>query len=234
MSPPRSRFCGGVAFSAVEDGYLILLDGKPVKTPASAPLRLPSVALAEAVAEEWRAQGDKIRPASMGLTKLANTAIDRIASDRQPWVEQILRFGTSDLLCYRGEHASLAARQALAWDPLLQWADSAYGVKLKTASGLCFIEQPHEAILALMRVITSRDDFVLAGLNAATTLSGSAVIALALADGRLDVENAFVAAHLDEIYQWERWGKDDEAAAKAEKERRELTEIARFIRSARR
>jgi len=233
MSPPRSRFYREVAPSAVEEGYVILLDGELVKTPAGVPLRMPCQALAQAVAEEWRAQGDKIRPASMRLTKLANTAIDRIAADRPSAVEQILRFGKSDLLCYRGEHSSLADRQALVWDPLLQWADATHSVRLKIGTGLCFIEQPQGAILALERAVASHDDFVLAGLNAATTLSGSAIIALALADGRLDVESAFAAAHVDEIYQWERWGKDAEAVTKAEEERLELTEIVKFIESAR-
>ncbi len=240
MSLPRKRFYRDVLVfrpslaiaggGRAGEGYLILLDRKTVNTPAGAPLLLPNLALAEAVAEEWRAQGEKIRPESMVLTRLAHIAIDRVARDRNVAVDQILAFSRSDLVCYRaGAQTELADRQTRAWDPLLQWADSVHGAKLKTGSGVAFIEQPEEAVHALESAIAAHDNFVLAGLNAAASLCGSAIIALALAEGRLDAGAAFEAAHADEIYQSERWGKDHEAAAKADKERTELFGIARIF-----
>lgn len=240
MSLPRSRFYREVDTSPsplvgeraprAGEGHQILLDGKAVKTPAGARLLLPNSALADAIANEWRAQDKTIRPQTMILTKLANTAIDRVAPQRQDIVDQILAFGRSDLVCYRGEaQTSLAEQQARAWNPLLEWLDARHGAKLKAGSGLVFIEQPEAALRALQRAVAAYDDFMLAGLHATATLCGSAVIALALANGSLDAAGAFEAAHVDEFYQWARWGKDAEAEAKVENKRLELTVIANFL-----
>lgn len=211
-------------------GYRVLLDGKPLNTPAGAQLLLPTRALADAVADEWRAQGEKIHPGTMILTKLANTAIDCIARDRKAAIDQILAFACSDLVCYRGDaQTALAERQAQEWDPLLDWVSTVHGVKFKTGHGVAFIEQPADAMCTLESAIAARGDFVLAGLHSATALCGSAIIALALAEARLDADTAFKAAHVDEHYQWERWGKDQEAVAKADKKRSELFRIARVF-----
>jgi chaperone required for assembly of F1-ATPase len=201
-----------------------------MRTPAGAPFVLPNEKMAEAVAEEWRSQGDTIRPETMLLTKLANTAIDRVRPNREVAIAQILGFARSDLLCYRAEApGALVSRQAATWDPLLDWARERYGGKLKTASGIGFIEQPREALAALERALAGYDDFALAGLTAAATLLSSAVLALALAEGRLGADDAFAAAQLDEIYQAERWGQDPEAVKQSGRKAEELSRIARFF-----
>jgi len=212
-------------------GYQVLLDGKPIRTPSGAVSILPTTSLADAVAEEWRAQGDKIRPATMILTKLANTAIDRVAPNRQAVIAQILAFGKSDSLCYRAEAPeALVGRQVAAWDPLLEWARVRYGAELHVATGIGPIEQSPEALQALERAIAGHGDFALAGLHGAATLLGSVIVALALSEGRLDAGEAFAAAYLDEIYQAEKWGRDQEADRRLRNKAAELTEIARFLR----
>ena len=211
-------------------GYSILLDGKPVRTPAGAPLALPNEAMAEAVAEEWRSQGETIRPEAMLQTRLANTAIDRVGPNREAAIAQILAFAKSDLLCYRAEAPdALVRRQAAIWDPLLDWAGTRYGAKLKTAPGIGFVEQPPEALAALEQGVAAHDDFALAGLHAAATLLRSAVLALALREGRLTTDEVFAAAQLDEIYQADIWGEDPQAIMQSRKKAEELAGIARFF-----
>ncbi len=225
----RDRFYKEVGVAG--EGYAILLDGKPVKTPAGRALLLPLRALADAVAEEWRAQGPKLVPASMLLTKLANTAIDRVGTNRSLAIEQILGFAKSDLICYRAESPpDLVARQSEQWDRLIEWAKTRHGAALKTATGIAFVEQPKEALGALMRAVAAHDDFTLAGLHAAATLAGSAIIALAMSQGWLTAEEAFAASELDNIYQAETWGRDGEAGRKADAKVTELTEIAQFFK----
>jgi chaperone required for assembly of F1-ATPase len=211
-------------------GYAVLLDGKAINTPAGAALTLPSEALALAVAEEFRAQGKNIRPETMIFTRLANTAIDRVAPNRQAAVDEILSFARSDLLCYRAEAPQeLATRQAGVWDPLLQWAQREYHAALHTTFGIEFVEQPAEALQALERVLAARAAFTLAGLHAAATLLGSTIIALALCDGRFGADDAFAAAQLDEMYQAEKWGQDSEALLRWSRKAAELTKIAEFF-----
>ena len=230
MSAPRRRFYRDVSIGTADGRFTVRLDGRSVKTPAGALLILPNEPAAVAVAEEWRSQADTIRHEAMVLTKLANTAIDRIAGNREAVQEQILAYARADLLCYRAEaNSRLAERQAQAWNPLLAWAASTHGVTLKTQNGIAFVPQGAEAIEALRQTLASKNDFVLAGVHAATTLCGSAIVALALAEGHLDAAAAFAAAHVDEIYQTEQWGEDAEAAAKAKREQAELVQVARFL-----
>jgi chaperone required for assembly of F1-ATPase len=229
----RTRFYREVSVrsSSSSEGYSILLDGKPVKTPAGAALRLPNRALAEAVADEWRAQAEKIRPETMILTKLANTAIDRVRGNRSAVIEQILSFGRSDLVCYRADGPpELVERQTRAWDPLLDWASVHHGAAFKTTSGIGFIEQPKEAIEALNRAIAQHDDFALAGLHAGATLCGSALIALALSARHLGADEAFAAAHLDELYQAGKWGSDMAAQARLRARASDLASVEQFLR----
>ena len=229
MSRPRDRFYKDVSVEGGQSGFAVLLDGKPIRTPSGAALSLPARALADAVAEEWRAQGPKIDPLTMKLTKLANTAIDRVGTDRALAVEQIIGFARSDLVCYRAEGpAGLVARQQEKWDPVIAWAKVRHAIDLKTAIGISFIDQPPEALSALARPLEAHDDFALTGLNAAATLAGSAIIALALIDGRLSAGEAFAAAELDRLHQEEVWGRDDEADRVARAKAEELAEIARF------
>lgn len=225
------RFYKEVAVAPEGEGFAVLLDGKPVKTPGRATLFLPTRPLAEAVAEEWRAQGENIEPASMPLTKLAHTAIDIVTADRGKVANHILSFGRSDLLCYRAEApAELAVRQRQNWDPLLEWLGEAHGARLRTGEGVGFIQQPGEALTALDEAVWAHDDFALAGLYAAATITGSLALALALAGHRLDAAGAFAASTLDEAWQAEKWGHDSEAIARRNRLSAELAAAERFLR----
>jgi len=209
--------------------YQILLDSRPIKTPKRAPLALPSQALAEAVATEWRNQGEEVKPRSMHLTKLANTAIDRVAGREAETVEKIVAY-SNDLLCYRAQAPEeLAARQAAAWDPLLAWAAERYGVRFHTGSGLAYIAQPPETLAALRQALAALDAFRLTALANAAPILGSVVLTLALAEARLEPETAFAVSQLDERYQAEKWGEDPEAAARAQALATELSAAARFF-----
>jgi chaperone required for assembly of F1-ATPase len=223
MTGRVARFYKEVTVTSVEGGHAVLLDGKAVHTPAKAQLVLPNAALAEAVANEWRAQAAKVDPAIMPLTRIANTAIDRIAASREAVVEEIAAYAKADLTCYRTDApADLAALQAKTWDPILDWAEQRYGARLGATRGLRFVAQTPEAIAAFERAVAGYDEFGLAALHTAVTLVGSLVIALALAEGQLDAHAAYAAAHVDEAYQSGRWGEDSEAQARHHGREREL------------
>lgn len=222
------RFYKEVGVAEEGGGFSVLLDGKPVKTPTRNALAVPTRALADAIAEEWRAQTDTIDPKSMPLTALAMGAIDSAADAR---ADQALSFAKSDLLCYRAEEpAELVARQAASWNPLLDWAAQRYGAPLAVATGIVFVDQPPEALSAFERVLKSRSPFHLTAIHAAAAITGSLVLALALAEGRLSAAEAFAASRLDETYQAEKWGEDAEAAARASHLAGELAAIERFLR----
>ena len=193
---------------SVADGA-ILLDGKPVKTPARATLTLPTPRLAEAVAAEWRAQGEEIDPRTMKLTGLSNAAIDRITPDVAAFVRPLAAYAESDLLCYRADNpAELIARQAEAWDPLLAWARTRFDVHFAVTSGIVHAPQPDITIARLGEALGVYDAFHLAGLAPIITIGGSLVTALALAEDEVDPDRAFDLTHLDELWQARRWGED--------------------------
>lgn len=223
------------AVEVVEDGTTISvrLDGKPVKTPGRATLSVPTRALAEAIAEEWRGQGDALDPATMKLTRLAFAAID-VAPDHRPrLVDEILAFGRSDLLCYRAETpATLVVRQTEAWDPLLDWASETLGAKLVTGTGIAFIEQPAASLAALAASVGSRDDFAIVALHGASSITGSLVLALALVEGRLAAAEAIALSRVDECFQGETWGKDAEAEARAGRLLGDLAAVERIFQLA--
>jgi chaperone required for assembly of F1-ATPase len=228
----RNRFYKEVSVAAVAGSALhrVLLDNRPVKTPGGAELTVPSDPLAQAIADEWRIQGPLIRPETMMLTKLANTAIDRVAPNPASTRDQLLAIARSDAVCYRADSPfALVRRQELIWDPLLAWVAERFGASLRLGTGLSFIEQDPSAVGALDTALTGRDALSLAGLYAAAALCGSLVIALALCERKLFPEEAFAAANLDRIFQAERWGWDDQARAKAAAERAELDQISRFL-----
>jgi chaperone required for assembly of F1-ATPase len=229
----RRRFYKEVAVAAPDaehTGCRILLDGKPIKTPNRATLAVPSNALAQAIAEEWRAQEGVIRPETMILTKLANTAIDRVTSDPAHARQQMLVLARSDVVCYRAETPSdLVERERQAWDPVLAWLNERFGASLRSASGIGFVAQDDAAIAALDSALLHRDPFFIAALYAAAALLGSVVLALALSEGEFDSEEAFTRANLDKIYQAERWGWDEQDKAKTAAERSELRQISRFL-----
>ena len=216
---------------APENGaFQVTLDGRAARTPAKRALALPHRAAAEAVAAEWSAQQDEFDPRELRLTRLANTAIDRVAGNRERVIEEISRFAATDLVCYRADDlADLVRRQAEAWQPLLDWAAERYGAKLTVTSGVVPARQPKEALDALIHAVAACDDFTLTALHAATAASGSLVIGLALAEGRIDAAEAFAAAVLDEHFQAEKWGVDTEAEKRRDALRSDIEAASRFL-----
>lgn len=196
----------------VAAGNRILLDGRPVKTPGRADLAAPTFGLAEAIAAEWSAQGETIDPRAMKMTGLANAAIDRIAPERAAFARGLAVYGESDLTCYRAEGpAPLVSRQAERWDPILAWASKRYDVAFEVAAGVMHRKQPQPTVERLRQAVLTRDAFALAGLSHLVTVSGSLLVALALAEGAIDLDAAWSAAVLDEQWQAETWGSDAEA-----------------------
>jgi chaperone required for assembly of F1-ATPase len=213
----------------VENGQ-VALDGKPVRTPGRAPLKLPTPALAEAVAEEWRAVGETLDPRAMKLTGLANAAIDKISADPAPFAQGLAAYGESDLLYYRADGPEpLVARQAEAWDPLLDWARRRYDVHFETATGVIHKPQPEATVTRLAEVVDALDAFHIAGLSPVVTVSGSLVGGLALLEGAVGAETLWQAAHVDELWQAEQWGEDMLAVQARDARRADFDEGVRFL-----
>ena len=222
------RFYKDAGIAQDGTGFHVLLDGKKVRTPARNALTLPTAALAEAIAEEWRGQGDEVVPTAMPLLRLANTVQDGIGPAREDVVTAILRFGENDHLCYRGE-GELKRRQAEAWDPPLAWAAEALDARLLVTEGIAHIAQPPEALSALRTAIAAYDDYALASLHVFASITGSAVLALAVAAGRVSMEEAFHISRLDEAWQAEKWGLDFEAEQRAKRLAHEMNVAAQFL-----
>jgi chaperone required for assembly of F1-ATPase len=215
--------------------WQVLLDGKAARTPARQPLAVDNQAIAVAMAAEWQAQQERIDPAAMPLTRLANAAIDGVRDVPEPVRAEIVRYAGSDLICYRAETPrELTERQRAAWDPLLAWAGSTLGAELAPANGIIHVTQSPRALARIAEAVAAVAAPVpLAALSAATTISGSAVIALALAHGRLDAESAWLAASVDEDYQASVWGADDEALFRQANRRRDFGAAALALASSR-
>jgi chaperone required for assembly of F1-ATPase len=227
----RRRFYKEVT---VTDDLCIALDGRAVKTPLKAPLRLPTRELAEAVAEEWAGQGTEINPALMILTKLANTAIDRVRDGRARIEAEVLDFANSDLVCYRADRPpDLAARHSTFWDPVIDWARTALDAPFEVTEGVIHKPQPKAALSAHGLALKQLDDFELAAYHTIMTLTGSALIAMMLARGATLPESAWLAAHVDEDYQIEQWGQDAEAQARRAARHAEFMACCRFMELAR-
>jgi chaperone required for assembly of F1-ATPase len=225
------RFYKTVAVAPAESGFAVMLDGRPVRTPARKPLAVASRALAEAIAAEWDAQSERVEPATMPLTRLASTALDLVAARRPDIVGEVAGYAGTDLLCYRAEApADLVARQQAAWQPLLDWAAKRHSAALAVTSGILPKPQPPEATAALRHAVEAQDDLALVALHAATAATGSLIVALALLDGRIDAAEAFDIAQLDETYQIERWGEDAEATRRRKALRDDLAQVAAFHR----
>jgi chaperone required for assembly of F1-ATPase len=213
----------------VADGA-IALDGRPVKTPGRAALALPAPALAEAVAEEWRAVGETVDPRAMPLTGLANAAIDRIGADPASFAAGLAKYGESDLLCYRAaEPPELAQRQAAAWNPPLDWAEGHYGVQFALAQGVMHVAQPPATVARLAEAVDRYDAFRLAGLSPVVTVTGSLVLGLAVAEAAMTPDAAWSAAQIDDAWQEEQWGADPLAEAARAAHRRDFDAGARFL-----
>jgi chaperone required for assembly of F1-ATPase len=210
--PQRTRFYARAGFSATPDGFAITLDDKTVRTPSRKPLVAPSAELAAAIAAEWDAQRDIINPMTMPLTRLANSVIDAVGDNVVAVVEDIAKYFGTDLLFYRAGHPQeLVAREAAAWDPVLFWAADSLGAHFILAEGIIHIRQP-DAAIAAMRAVLPGDPWSVAAMHLVTTLTGSALLAVALLRGYLDADQVWAAAHVDEDWNIERWGVDEEVA----------------------
>ncbi len=209
------RFYEKAEVAETEGGFAVHLDGRAVKTPARKPLVLPTADAAKIVADEFAAQEQVVDPGKMPATRIVNTAIDGIAHDPQAVLEDILRFAGSDLVCYRaGTPQELVRRQTEGWDPLIDWAES-LGARFALAEGVMHVEQSREALAAFgVHLAAYRDPVALACLHIMTTLTGSAIVALAVAKGEVSAERAWELAHIDEDWTVEQWGEDAEATVR--------------------
>jgi chaperone required for assembly of F1-ATPase len=229
----RSRFYGKATTAAVAEGYAVQLDGKPVRTPARCILAAPSLPLAEAIATEWEAQREVIDPAKMLLTRLANAIIDGVVEKPDPVAAEIEKYLASDLLFYRADAPrELAERQARHWDPVLAWARQTLGAEFKLGQGVVHVAQPDAALVAARAAIPA-EPWRLGATNAVTTLTGSALIALALVHGFLSVDEAWHAANVDEDWNLEEWGPDELVLERREFRFAELKAAATVLASLR-
>jgi len=227
----RRRFYDKAATAAVPEGYAVQLDGKPVRTPAGRVLAAPTPALAEALAAEWDVQREVIDPAKMPLTRLANAIIDGVSDLPGPVAAEIEKYLGSDLVCYRaGAPPGLVERQARHWDPVLDWAAKALGARFFLGEGVIHVAQP-ESARAAARAAMPDDPWRLGAVYTVAALTGSALIALALARGRLTAEEAWLAAHVDEDWNMEQWGKDELALERRAFRFAELQAAATVLRS---
>jgi chaperone required for assembly of F1-ATPase len=233
-SLPR-RFYEHASVGPHENGFAVLLDGRPVKTPARNPLAVPRRDIAEAMAAEWEAQSGEIDPASMPLTRLVNSAIDRVAGETATAVrDDIVRHAGGDLIFYRAERPqSLIDAENRLWSPILAGAEKALGVRFVLAEGIVHVEQDRKALDAVERALSPYDALSLTALHSMTTLTGSALIALAVARGDLSAETAWEAAHADEDWQMSQWGRDEAALEARAKRWREMQAAALVLGASR-
>ena len=226
------RFWDKATVVSQGDGFAIHLDGRPVRTPGKSLLEVPTRSIADRIAAEWDAQEGKIDPESMPWTRSANSAIEKVATTRAGVETHLIDYAGTDLLCYRAERPdSLIARQAGAWDPVLDWADQTFGVRLATTCGVMPVDQPSEAIERLAKTMPSMNDFAMTGFYDLVTLSGSFLIGLAAAHGQ-DESVLWEASRVDEIWQFEQWGADEEAAEAAEIKKNAFLHATEFYRNA--
>ncbi len=224
------RFWTAAHAVPAQGGHAVHLDDRPVRTPAKAPLVLPTRAMAEAVAREWDAQGETIDPGSMPVTRAANAAIDKVAPQHGAVADGMAAYGATDLLCYRAvSPPGLALRQAEAWDPLLDWADGTFRARLRVTAGVMPVAQDPAALAALAAPVHAMGPFALAGFHDLTMLSGSLVIALASAADVAPPETLWEASRIDEVWQAEQWGRDDEAEAAAAVRRAAFLDARRIL-----
>jgi chaperone required for assembly of F1-ATPase len=224
------RFWKEVCLEPEGQGWGVRLDGRPVRTPARAPLIVPTEQLARAVAEEWSKVAEDIDPRAMPLTGLANAAVDRVAPDRETFAASLARYAEADLACYRAEGPRpLVGRQEQSWDALLAWARRRYDVDFCTTAGIVHVAQPAATVDRLSHAVASLDPFRLAGLSPLVTIGGSLVAGLAVLEKWLPAEQAWDAVSIDERWQLEQWGSDAEAETALENRRRDFLAAARFL-----
>ena len=227
------RFWTDVSVVSTADGFAIKLDGRPVKTPAKTPLVVPSIEMAESIAAEWRAVDEKIDPEVMPFTRSANAALDKVSTQFTEVAEMLAAYGGSDLLCYRATTpAALVERQEQAWDPILDWAFETFGARLTTTAGIMPIAQGADSIEALSKPLFDSTPFQLTALHDLVSLSGSLVLALKVTQGNLPPETAWSLSRIDETWQAEQWGVDEEAEQLAQVKRLAFDHAALFFRMA--
>ena len=224
------RFWTEVEVQRQDGGWAVRLDGRPIRTPARAELLLPSEALGNAIAEEWRSVEGEVDPGAMPLTGFANAAIDRVEPERQAFAGGLARYAEADLACYRSEWPpELVARQAQAWDALLDWARRRYDVDFVTSSGLMHVPQPPATVERLTHAVAVLDAFRLAALSSLTAIGGSLIAGLGVVEKATAAEEAWGAVSIDERWQLEQWGADAEAEAALANRRRDFLAAARFL-----
>jgi chaperone required for assembly of F1-ATPase len=212
--PQRKRFYKQAAVAETADGFAITLDGKQVRTPSGRPLTVPTPDIADGIAAEWNAQAEKIDPLTMPLTRFANTVGEAVVDQVDAVADDVAKYLGSDLLFYRAAHPeALVAREAASWDPVLFWAADTLGAHFILAEGIVHVRQPDSAIAAA-RAALPADPWSIAALHVVTTLTGSALLALTLQHGVLDADQVWAAAHVDEDWNSEKWGIDEEVAAR--------------------
>jgi chaperone required for assembly of F1-ATPase len=225
------RFYKAASVTGEAAPFGVALDGKPLRTPGRAPLAVPTRALAEAIATEWNGQGEAIIPQSMPLTGLANAAIDRVAPDVAGFADGLAVFAENELLAYRADYPpALVAHQATQWDPWLAWARARYDVDFTLVTGIIHRPQPASTLERVRAAYRAFDAFRLAALHPVVTISGSAVIGLAVAEAQMDAEAAWLIGHLDELWQAEQWGKDPLAEAGHKERQRDLAAAVVMLR----
>jgi len=224
------RFWKDVSVERDGDGWAIQLDGRPLKTPARAPLAVPAQALADAIAEEWRDASETIDPRAMPLTGLANAAIDRVAPERRAFADALANYAEADLACYRADGPSgLVERQEEHWDSLLAWARRRFDVDFATTSSLVHVAQPAATVERLSHAIAALDALRLAGLSPLVTIGGSLVAALAVLERAITPQKAWDAVSVDDRWQLEQWGSDAEAETALDNRRRDFFAAAKFL-----
>jgi chaperone required for assembly of F1-ATPase len=231
--PEIKRFYKAASAGEVDGGFALRLDGRGALTPAKNRLVVPTVKIAEAIAAEWDTQGEIVIPASMPLTRLANSAIDGVARTIQETRAEIARYAGADLVCYRAlEPQALVDDQAAAFDPVLAWAEDALGARFILSAGVTHVAQPAPALAAVRRAVDAFENpFVVAALHVMTSLTGSVLLALAVARGFLSADDAWRAAHVDEDFQIRKWGEDEEAQSRRAARGREFYAAAEVIAS---
>ncbi|MDA0231517.1 MAG: ATPase [Proteobacteria bacterium] len=226
----KKRFYKNAAVEKLDDGFTVALDGRSIKTPAKLPLVISIEELAEAVAAEWRAQNGEIRHETMPMMRFVCTALDRVTPSRAAVILETIKFAETDLLCYRAaQPEELARRQLEHWQPLLDWAETHYGAGLNTTTGLTPIAQDEASLARLRAAVEAESDLTLTGLHVATAASGSLVVALALLEREIDSQHAWATSHIDERWQLERWGEDEELFERLEGLRREISAAGEFL-----
>ena len=224
------RFWKTVSVVPTEGGWSIELDGRPIKTPARELLVAPTEALAQAIADEWSAVDETIDPRAMPLTGLANAAIDRVAPDRTTFAAGLAKYAEADLACYRADTPQkLVDRQAEQWDALLSWARRRFDVDFVTTSGITHVPQPQPTIDRLSYAVAALGPFQLAGLSPLVTTGGSLIAALGVFEGAFTPDQAWEAVSVDDCWQLEQWGADEEAETALENRRADFVAAARFL-----